>query len=180
MHALLRDPHGGASVPFPDHHGPMPNPLLPPRADNAYRGHRLALVLLAALLLMKLAIALGSIFNGRTAATSADGIPIDSYTPAGATTVLSLFGMLGVANVVIALVGAVVLARYRTLVPLVFGLLLVQQASRYLVLQMHPIARTGTPPGTTINVVLLAAIAVGLALALWPRRVPRPSPDRLP
>ena len=77
--------------------------LLPPRADNTYRGHRLALVLYGLLLLVKTAISLGSIFNGRTAAASADGIPIDTYTPAGAATVVSLFAMLGVMIVGLAL-----------------------------------------------------------------------------
>ena len=34
---------------------------------------------------------------------------------------------------------------------------------------MKPIARTGTPPGPYINLVLLALMIVGLALSLWRR-----------
>jgi hypothetical protein len=148
--------------------------LLPQRADNTYRGHGLALALFGLLLLMKAAIGLGSIFNGRTAATSADGIPIDAYTPAGAQTVLSLFALLGLSNVVICCIGAVVLFRYRGLVPLMLVLFLVQHLGRSLILQFLPIARTGTPPGSAINLVVLGVMVVGLALSLWHRQSARP------
>lgn len=151
------------------------NQLLPPHADNAYRGHKVALALFGLLLLMKVGISLGSIFNGRSAATSADGIPIDSYTPAGAQTVLSLFALLGIANLVICMIGAVVLARYRSLIPVMFALFLVQQSSRYLVLQFLPVARTGTPPGSAINLAILTVLVVGLALSLWSRHGAQPA-----
>jgi len=143
--------------------------LLPGRADNAYRGHTLALWLLGLLLLVKAAIGLASIFNGHTAASSADGIPIDTYTPAGARTVVTLFALLGLAHVIISAVGVVVLVRYRSLVPLMLTLLLAQQVGRYVILQYLPIERTGAPPGSAINLALLGAMIAGLALSLWTR-----------
>jgi hypothetical protein len=148
--------------------------LLPPRADNAYRGHKLALALFGLLLLLKAGISLGSIFNGHTAASSADGIPIDTYTPAGARTVVSLFALLGLSNLVICLVGTVVLVRYRSLIPFMFALFLLQQLSRRLILEFLPIARTGTPPGSTINLAIITVMVVGLALSLWRRDNPGP------
>mgnify|MGYP001211973892 CR=1 FL=1 len=129
--------------------------LLPQHADNSYRGHKAALWLFGLLLLMKVGISLGSIFNGRTAATSADGIPIDTYTPAGAQTVVSLFALLGMANLIICLIGVVVLVRYRSLIPFMFALFLVQQLSRYPVFHFLPIVRTGTPPRSAINLTIL-------------------------
>lgn len=74
--------------------------LLPKRIDNAYRGHKLALWLLAALVLMKGGIGLGTIFNGHSAATSADGIPLDTFTPAGAQAFLALLAVMIVGLVV--------------------------------------------------------------------------------
>ena len=151
------------------------NELLPRRADNSYRGHTAALWLFGLFLLMKAAISLGSTFNGRTAATSADGIPIDTYTPAGAQTVLSLFALLGIANLIICLIGVVVLVRYRSLIPLMFALFLVQQVSRYPVFHFLPIVRTGTPPGSAINLAILGVLIVGLALSLWNRHSSLPA-----
>ncbi len=150
----------------------MLNQLLPQRADNTYPGHKLALTLFGLLLLMKTATSLGSIFNGYTAATSADGIPIDSYTPAGARTVLSLFALLGLSNFIICCIGIVVLVRYRSLIPFMFGLFLLQQLSRQLIFKFFPIDRTGTPPGSTMNLVILAVMLVGFAFSLWRRDNP--------
>ena len=61
--------------------------LFPQRVDNSYRGYKLALWLFALVVLMKVAMSLNSIFNGYFVARSADRIPIDTFTAAGAQTV---------------------------------------------------------------------------------------------
>jgi hypothetical protein len=55
--------------------------LLPQRVDNTYRGHNLALWLFGAVVLMKLAMSLNSIFNGYVVASSADGSPLTHSPP---------------------------------------------------------------------------------------------------
>jgi hypothetical protein len=147
----------------------IPDPFLPGRSDNAYRGHKLALGLLALVVLMKLAIGLNSIFNGPSVLRSADGIPLDTYPPAAAQVVVSLFALLGLSHVVIGIFGLLILIRYRALVPLAFGLLLLEHLGKRLILNFLPIARVGRPPGAAINLVILALIVVGLALSLWRR-----------
>lgn len=142
--------------------------LLPRHVDNTYHGYKLALWLFALVVFMKLGISLGAIFNGRMAATSADGIPLDTFTPAGAQAVVSLFAAWGLSQFIICLLCLVVLARYRALVPFMFGLLLVEHLSRRLIFLVMPIVRTGTPPGFFVNLALLALMAVGLALSLRP------------
>ncbi|HEU5218464.1 MAG TPA: hypothetical protein VFU23_07385, partial [Gemmatimonadales bacterium] len=122
----------------------------------------------------KTGIGLASMFNGRTAAGSADGIPLDTYGTAGRQTVLSLYGLLGLAQLVICLVCVVVLLRYRSLVPLMLALLLLYQAGRELVFYFMPIARVGAPPVSAINLALLALLIVGLGLALRRRDTPSP------
>ena len=98
--------------------------LLPPRADHSYRGHSLALWLFALVVLMKTSIGLGTIVNGRNAAISADGIPLDTFTPAGAQAFVALFAAWGLAQAMIGLLCIVVLVRYRALVPFLYSLLL--------------------------------------------------------
>jgi len=144
----------------------MFNQFLPQRVDNTYRGHKLALWLFALLVLMKVGISLNSIFNGYSVATSADGIPLDTFTSAGARAVVSLFALLGLSQLMICLLCILVLARYRSMVPFMFALLLLEHLSRKLILQFLPIVRTGTPPGFFVNLVLLAVMIVGLALSL--------------
>ncbi len=145
----------------------MLNRLLPRQADNTYRGYRLALWLFGILVLVKTIISVNSMINGRDVASSADGIPLDTFTPDGARAVVSLFAHLGLANFVICLLCIVVLVRYRALVPFMFSLLLLQHLARKLIHQVMPIVTTGTPPGAVINLVLLALMVVGLALSLW-------------
>lgn len=141
--------------------------LFPQLVDNTYRGYKLALWLFALLVFMKVAMSLNSIFNGYMVASSADGIPLDTFTSAGARTVVSLFALLGLSHLMICLLCILVLTRYRSLVPLMFALLLLEHLSRKLILLFLPIVRTGTPPGFFVNLVLLAVMMVGLALSLW-------------
>jgi hypothetical protein len=144
--------------------------LLPKRVDNTYGGYRVALWLLAVVLVMKAGIGLGSIFNGREAAGSADGIPLDTFAPAGAQAVVTLFALLGISNLMLCLMGTLVLVRYRALVPLMFGLFLLEHVSRKLALVILPIERTGAAPGFYVNLVILGVLILGLGLSLWRRR----------
>lgn len=144
----------------------MLNRLLPRHIDNTYHGHKVALWLFAVLVLMKSAISLSSIFDGRDVAISADGIPLDTFTPAGAQAVVSAFAAWGLAQLIICLLCILVLARYRATVPFMFALLLLEHLSRRLLFHVMPIVRTGTPPGFYVNLLLTALMVVGLALSL--------------
>ncbi|HSG65969.1 MAG TPA: hypothetical protein VLD39_13255, partial [Gammaproteobacteria bacterium] len=79
------------------------NQILPRQLDNSYRGHKLALWLFGTLVFMKTSIGLGTIFNGREAATTADGIPLDSFGAAGAQAFVSIFAAWGLAQATIGL-----------------------------------------------------------------------------
>jgi hypothetical protein len=143
--------------------------LLPSTADFEYTGSRTSLWLLGVVLFLKVAIALGSIFNGHYAASVADGIPIDSYTPQGAQAFVSLFASLGLSQVVIAVLGAVLLARYRALVPLFLLLLLVEYVARKGISIYLPIARSGGSPGGAINWALFGVMLAAFVLSLRQR-----------
>jgi hypothetical protein len=143
--------------------------LLPRSVDNTYRGHRLALWLLGLLVFMKGSIGLGTILNGRSAAISADGIPLETFTPAGEQAFVALFAAWGLAQLMLNLIGLVVLVRYRALVPFMFVVLLLEHLLRKGIFLLLPIPRTGAPPGVFINLALVAVMVVGLALSLWKR-----------
>ena len=151
----------------------MLSQVFPQRVDGTYRGHKVALWLFAVVVLFKTAIGMNSIFNGYKVATSADGIPLDTFTPMGARAVVSLFALLGLSHLVICALCVLVLARYRSLVPFMFALLLVEYLVRRLILLFLPIPRIGTPPGSFVNLGLLVMMIVGLALSLWRRGGPQ-------
>lgn len=140
--------------------------LLPSAEDFSYRGSRIALWLLGLVLFMKVGIAFGAIFNGRYAASGADGIPIDMYTPQGAETVLALFGALGVSQILLCALGALILFKYRALVP-VFALLLVLEfVARKGVTLAMPIVRSGGSAGSAISWSIFGLMILTFVLSL--------------
>lgn len=140
--------------------------LLPQCIDNHYRGYKVGLWLFGLLLFVKIAMSLNSIFNGYTVATTADGIPLDTFTPAGSQTVVYLFASWGLAHLIISLLCVLVLARYRSMVPLMFALLSLEVLGRKLIHYFLPTVRIGTPPAAFINPSLLALMFIGLGLSL--------------
>jgi hypothetical protein len=146
--------------------------LLPHHIDNTYRGHKLALWLFVLVLSVKTFQSLFVIFNGYSVAGSADGIPLDTFTPAAAQTVVALFVLLGVLRLIMSLLCVLALVRYRSAIPFMFALLALEYLARQLVLHFVPIVRTGTVPGPVVNLVLFSLTIVGLALSLWKRGNP--------
>lgn len=146
--------------------------LLPARLDDAYRGHKVALWLFGALVLMKAGMAANATFNGYVVASSADGIPLDTFGPAATQAIVSLFAAWGLGQLTISVVCVVVLARYRGAVPFMFALLLLEHVSRALMFQVIPIEKTGgASPASVVNAILYALEIGGLALSLRTRGV---------
>ena len=154
--------------------------MFPKQLDNAsYRGHTLALWLFAPLTLIKLAMGfnvsgLNPWIDNRYIATSVDGIPLDSYGPEAASTFMFMFASWGLILFVLGLLGLIALIRYRALVPLLYVLFAIEQFGRFYLNKLHPIARAvksdAISPSALFNYGLMAALALGLILALWPHR----------
>ena len=150
--------------------------LLPPLANFTYTGSRISLWLLGLVLILKLGIALGAIFNGHYAATVADGIPIDSYTPEGTQAFLSVFASLGLSQLMLGLVGILLLLKYRPLVPIFLLVLLIEYLARKGINAYIPIGRSGNAPGGAINWALFGVMLLAFVLSMRQRNVPQPSP----
>jgi ABC-type transport system involved in cytochrome c biogenesis permease component len=150
----------------------MPDSLFPRTADNTFRGHRIALWILGVITLLNGVIGFNSTFNTRQVATTADGIPLDKFPPDAAQTVVELFALLGISRIVIFLLCAIVLFRYRSLVPLMFAVLLVSQLASRILHHYQPPVTTGSPSGSIVISTLLGLTIIGLGLSLWDRKRP--------
>jgi hypothetical protein len=146
--------------------------IFPKQFDNAsWRGHWLAIWFLVPLLLVKAVQGVNSIVLTRMVATNTDGIPIDRYGAAGAQTVLALFALLGLYGLLLPLLSAVALIRYRAMIPLVYLMFLFVQLGSRILLLVQPIERTSAMPiGLPINLAILAFTLVGFAFSLVERR----------
>jgi len=97
--------------------------ILPRSLDNNYRGYRFALWIFGLVLAVRALQSIMIIFNGPATVTGADGIPLDAYAADAAQNVLALFAHSSLWRLFFSMMGAVVLIRYRSAVPLMFVIL---------------------------------------------------------
>lgn len=147
----------------------MLSELLPQRLDNEYRGQTLALWLFGLVVAMKGTQSLAIILDGYPTARGADGIPLGSFTPEAAQTVVAVFAQGSLWRLFFCLVCVLVLVRYRSAVPLMLALLASNYLAAQLVLGFVPLPRVGAPVGPLVNLTLFAVMLVGLGLSLWRR-----------
>lgn len=148
----------------------MSGVLLPREAGNDFQGHKSGLWILVILLLLLAAMSVNSVFNGHYVATKADGLPLDSFSAAGARVIIMFYAMWGVTQLTVVMFGIVALVRYRALVPITFLLLLTEQVFWRIVHYALPVSNQGDSGGSWFIYGLLALTFVGFILSLWKRR----------
>ena len=142
---------------------PALNPLLPRQVAKTIAGTRPRLALRPALL-MKVSMSVNSIFNGRLVASSADGIPLDTSQPPArrrSSRSSRSWGSLSSPSAC----SDPGPRRYRALIATPFSLLLWSTWQK-VDLPLPSRIRTGDAAASTINLILLALMVVGLVLSL--------------
>lgn len=137
-----------------------------PRPEWGYRGSRASFWFLVALTVLTTARSLVHVFAADGGAGSIAGIDI---TVAGGANIVAVFGQWGWTQLLLALVGWVVIARYRFLVPAVLVLQLLDWGGRAMVGMLKPFEVAAPPPGAYGNVIFVPLVAIALWFAL-PRR----------
>lgn len=93
---------------------------------------------------------------------------------ADGSNIIAIFGQWGAIQLLLAAVLWVLLLRYRGLTPLVLLVFLVEPLLRALAGSLKPIESMGTPPGASLNWVVVPIMAVLLILSLRESVVTRP------
>ena len=146
--------------------------LFPRKIDNSYAGSKIALWVFAFVIIIRAIQSVMIIVNGHWIAQSADGIPLGTYPAAASQTIVAIFALSSLNRLIISLIGALVLIRYRRAVPLMFVVLGLAFLGTQLITQFIPIVRVGTPPGIMMTWVLIGLTIVGLVLSLLKRDSP--------
>ncbi|KXK25744.1 MAG: hypothetical protein TR69_WS6001001551 [candidate division WS6 bacterium OLB20] len=144
--------------------------LLPETADNKYNGHPAAWYVLALITLVSLFRSLVHMFASDGGAQSIATVPLDTYSDAAAAAVIHIFSLWGLSQLLTALVSAIVLVRYRSLIPLMFILLLIEYSSRIILTWLKPVELAGTAPGGVGNYLLVPVAGFMLYLSLQKRQ----------
>lgn len=157
----------------------MLNQLFPERLDNAFRGQMLAIWLLIPIVAIKVLMGLNVSglnpwIDPRTVAVRADGIPLAELGAEASGHILFLFSSWGLALLSLSLLALAALVRYRTMIPLMYVLLTIEQFGRWVLSNAHLTriseAHDGLSPGAIFNWGLSAALLAGLVMSFVPRR----------
>jgi hypothetical protein len=136
--------------------------LLPPPCDD-YRGSRLAFSFLVLVAVVSTARSLVHILAPDGGAGSIAGLAVGV---ADGANIVAMFGQWGASQLILALFYWLAILRYRSLVPLMLAVLLLEQALRIAVGQLKPVEVAAPPPGEVGSYLLLPLSALALALAL--------------
>ncbi|TVQ22843.1 MAG: hypothetical protein EA383_14985 [Spirochaetaceae bacterium] len=142
------------------------NTLIPPVASNEYRGSRIALAVFAVLTGVSIIRSLIHILAPDGGAASIATIPLDAYSADAAATVIHVFALWGLSQLLFALVSLAVLFRYRTLIPLMYLLSIGEYTVRLVLGFVKPITLAGTAPGGVANYVLVPILIVLFILSM--------------
>jgi hypothetical protein len=144
--------------------------LLPSAIDNQFRGLKLAqyafLILTAATLVRSLI----HVFAPDGGAQSIATIPLASYSGEAAATVILMFSLWGLSQLLMGIVYLVVYIKYKSLIPAMYVLMIVEYAMRIVIGQMKPIVTSGTAPGSIGNWIMVPVCILLLALSLIKKR----------
>ena len=140
--------------------------LFPKIIDNHFSGHRFALWLFYPITLITVVRSLIHIFRSDGGAQSIATIPLDSFTAAGSTSLIAIFAQWGLSQLLMGGLFALVLFRYRSMIPLMYLLILIEYAGRIGIGAMKPIVTIGTPPGRPGSTVMVGIAIICLFLSM--------------
>lgn len=141
--------------------------LFPKHVDNHYRGHAIAKWAFILLAIITIVRSLIHMFAADGGAQSIATIALDTFTPAGADTAVTLFALWGVSQLIIGLLYVIVIWRYRALIPLMYLGMLVEYAMRLAIHFYKPgVATVGTAPGSVGDYLMIPIAIILLWLSL--------------
>ena len=145
--------------------------LLPANAGNTIRGAKAPVYVFMLIASISTARSFVHLLAPDGGAGSIAGMDL---SVAGADGIVFAFGLWGSSQLIDALIQLLVVFRYRSLVPLMYVLLILEILLREWVGHTKPVTFRHTPPGAIGNYVLLPLAAILLLWSLWTH------PDRRP
>lgn len=145
--------------------------LLPQPVTNQYQGHPLAKWVFIALTVITIGRNLVHMFAPDGGAGSIASIALDSFRDGGANTVITIFALWGLSQLIIGLLYAIVLWRYLSLIPLMYLFFSFEYLMRLMAGFYSPgLEKIDTAPGEIGNIIFLPLGLAMLILSLRERQ----------
>ena len=128
--------------------------ILPTTIDNNYKGNKIALWFFYLITAVTVVRSLIHMFKHDGGAQSIATIPLDTFTETGAAVVILIFAYWGLSQLMFGIIQVIVAIRYKSLIPLMYLMLVLEWATRFLLSMYKPIETVGQAPGGIGNMVL--------------------------
>ena len=138
--------------------------IWPSSVDNTIRGTRIPFYIVA---LYAIVSAVRSCIHLLSADGGAGTIAGMDLSVAGADGIVFAFALWGSSQLLFAIIQLLVVFRYKSLVPFMYLMLILEVLLRELVGKMKPVTFAHTPPGAIGNQIILPLAALMLVLSLW-------------
>jgi len=135
--------------------------VFPKQLDNSFRGNRIAVIVFALITVFTLARSCIHIFAPDGGASTIAGI----YTSVeGGSNVISMFAFWGLAQLLMGLVYLAVFFRFKSLIPFMYMLIIIEYSGRVLIGMVKPLIVSHTPPGAIGDYILIPLAIMMLML----------------
>ena len=138
--------------------------LLPSNVNNNIRGTKIPFYVFA---LYAIVSTVRSCIHLLSADGGAGTIAGMDLSVTGADGIIFAFALWGSSQLLFAIIQLLVVFRYRSLVPFMYLMLILEVLLRELVGKMKPVTFAHTPPGAIGNQIILPLAALMLVLSLW-------------
>jgi hypothetical protein len=145
--------------------------LFPRQITNEFPGLRIALwgfYLLTAITLWR---SQHHIFSPDGGAQSIATIPLENYSNSAASTIIGIFALWGLSQLIVGLIYLIAAIRYRSMIPILYLLSVFEYLMRAFYIPAYKSIETaGTAPGAVGNLPLIIFSFTMLVLSLWSRK----------
>jgi hypothetical protein len=138
--------------------------VLPAKIDNTIRGTKIPFYVFALYSIVSTVRSCIHLFSSDGGAGTIAGMDL---TVAGADGIVFAFALWGSSQLLFALLQLLAVIRYRSLIPFLWLMVVLEIFLRELVGAMKPVTFAHTPPGAIGNMVMLLVATLMFALALW-------------
>ncbi len=143
------------------------NTIFPKTFDNNFKGYKLAMYVFFAITVVTLWRSQHHLLSADGGAQTIATIPLDTFTSDGSQTVIGIFSLWGLSQLIIGIIYLVASLRYRSMIPLLYLLLIVEYSIRgFYIPLFKPVVTAGTAPGAAGNIPMIIISVVMLVLCL--------------
>lgn len=129
--------------------------IFPKQINNTYTGQPIALYTFYIITFITIVRSLIHILAPDGGAQSIATIPLDTYSVESANTVIFMFGLWGISQLLLGILFLIITIRYKALIPLMYLFIFTEYTLRLILGFFKPITLTGVAPGGIGNYVFI-------------------------